>query len=206
MLYCTRVSRDKLQEKFPTDFPQVLSLDKIWFVFNSLFPMLFCELLLSSISNWVWKHNHFNEIMPRTLITTSMVWHPRQAGTLNWVVSGALALGNISYIFQHSNQLHPTAQWSTIQPYCDITVPVLVVATKMVLSAERRCLRISVVAWRSHWVGFYVCSPQEATGCHLLALLAVWVLVMLRNGLGMNEPSGTLAPTRQVVSLTMWTI
>ena len=53
---------------------------------------------------------------------------------------------------------------------------------------------------------FFDCSPPEVTGCHLLVLLALWVLVMLRNGLEMNEPWGTLAPTRQVDSLTVLTI
>ena len=58
-------------------------------------------------------HYHLNDIMPRTSITISMVWHPRQfleqrqaATTLDWATSGALALGNISYILWviiHSN-------------------------------------------------------------------------------------------------------
>ena len=91
-------------------------------------------------------------------------------------------------------------------PHCDITVPDLVVGMKVVLSAERRSLRISVVAWKSPWVKFFDRSPPEVTGCHLLVLLALWVLVMLRNGLEMNEPWGTLAPTRQVDSLTVSTI
>ena len=91
-------------------------------------------------------------------------------------------------------------------PYCDITVPDLVVAMKVALSAERRSLRIWVVAWRSPWVGIFDCSPPEVNGCRPLVLLALWVLVMLKNGLAMNEPWGTLAPTRQVDSLTVWTI
>ena len=56
-------------------------------------------------------HYHLNDIMPRTSITISMVWHPRQflehrqvATTLDWASNGALALANIGHIFQHCEE------------------------------------------------------------------------------------------------------
>lgn len=111
VLYRTWVSQDKLLEKSPAGFTQVLSPDKIWFVFNSLFSNALLRVAVSfgfklslDALSFKWYHAkninyNFNGLHPRQFL------EQRQAATtLDWATNGALAPANISYVFQHCGE------------------------------------------------------------------------------------------------------